>query len=228
MITSLLMKIILIFTFLFLTLVVTSWYYHTEISFNLISSALPVSTIKSPECLPIIYQPEEDPNKLVAVYYYRHPNTNMTEITLVFNGETHPNWLINKIYTSFRIFKHRRIADIETFYIETDGGRRPSEINFSYKGIGTYSGKQPYNSLNPKHYIRKIPYSEFENSDGRPHIYVNTWNHLLGEKNNNQEPYTIWRNYSLFIGAREKAESDFRMGLTEIFKAIFHLKKIDI
>ncbi|GEM_PF-6002123 len=226
--TYLLMKIILIFTFLFLTLIVTSWYYHTEISLTLISHTLTVPTINSPEYLPIIYQPEEDPNKLVAVYYYRYPNTNITEITLVFNGETHPNWFINKIYTSFRIFKYRRIADIETFYVEINGGGKPPEINFSYKGIGTYSGKQTYNSSNPKHYIRKIPYSEFECSDGRPHIYVNTWNHLLGEKNNNQEPYIIWRDYSLFIGTREKAESDFRMDLRVIFKAIFHLKKIGI
>jgi hypothetical protein len=215
------MKIILIFTFLFIILIDTSWYYHTETSLTLISPTLTVPTINSSEYLPIIYQPEEDPNKLVAVYYYKHPNTNITEITLVFNGETHPNWFINKIYTSFRIFKYRRIADIETFYVETNGEGRPQEINFSYKGIGTYSGKQTYNSPNPKHYIRKIPYSKFERSDGRPHIYVNTWNHLLGEKNNNQEPYTIWRVYSLFIGTREKAESDFRMALEKYLRQSF-------
>ena len=91
------------------------------------------------------------------------------------------------------------------------------EINFSYKGTGTYSDRQTYNTFYPKHFIKQIPYSEFEWSGDRPHIYVNTWNHLFGEKNNNPElSCTARKNYPLLFGTREKAESDFKLGSVSI------------
>lgn len=197
------------FAFMFLLVILIT-------TFNQLPSKIPPTSIahqvKSPEYLPIIYQPKEDSKKLVALYYCSFPNSNLTEITLVFTGEDHPNWFINKIYTPFRVLRYHRIEDIETFYLKTNEEGKLQEIIFSHKGIGTYANKQTYNTLNPKHCVGQIPYSEFEWSDDRPHIYVNTWNHLFGEKNNNPElSYTIRKNHPLLIGTREKAESDFKL-----------------
>lgn len=219
--TRLLMKIIFIFTSLFLIiLIATSWYHYTEISLTLNSPTFTVSQLNSLEYLPIIYQPQKDPDKLVAVYYYKFPNRNTTEITLVFSGEDHPYWFVNKIYTLFRILKYHRTEDIETFYMETNKEGKIREINFSYKGIGTYSGKQIYDTHNPKHYMKQS--SELEWSENRPHIYVNTWNHLFAERNSNTElSYIEWKNYPLFTGTREKAESDFKLNFMSIFSMLY-------
>ncbi len=173
-----------------------------------------------------IYQPQEDQNKLLALYYYKFPKSNTVEITLVFSGEDHPCWLMNKIYTLYRIFRYRRITDIETFYVETEGGRI-QKINFSYRGIGTYSSKQTYYTLNPKHYLKQSLYSELQWYDNRPCIYINTWNHLFAERNNNPDlSYIGWIDYPTFIGTREKAESDFRLKLMGEICLKFQLKRV--
>ena len=204
------------FMFLLVILITTSNQFPSK--FPPTSIALQV---KPPENLPIIYQPEEDSKKLVAVYCYIYPNSNSTEVTLVFNGEDHPNRVVDKIYRLFRVLRYHRIEDIETFHLKTNREGKLQEINFSHKGIGTYADKQTYNTPNPKHYVRQILYSEFEWSDDRPHIYVNTWNHLLSENNNNPElSYTIRKNHTLRIGTREKAESDFRLGSSALIERL--------
>lgn len=197
-----------VFISLSILVIITAIFYcfHSD-------SDTPFSTlqVKPPEYLPIICQPEEDQKKILVVYYHKYPNTNITEFTLVFAGEEHPNRFVNKIYTIIRILRYHRVEDMESFYITINEKGKLQGVNFSYMDVGTYSDKQTYNTFYPKHCIRQIPYSEFEFSNNRPHIYVNTWNHLLGEKNNNPElSYAVWEDYPLLVGTRKKAESDFK------------------
>ena len=53
---------------------------------------------------------------------------------------------------------------------------------------GTYSGEQKWNEKVPHHGEATVDLEKFEKKDGTdPIIWVNTWNHLLGDKNNNPE-----------------------------------------
>ena len=52
---------------------------------------------------------------------------------------------------------------------------------------GTYSAEQTWKEKMPKHNETNIPLDQFEkHGDGSELIlWINTWNHLVGEKNNN-------------------------------------------
>jgi len=74
---------------------------------------------------------------------------------------------------------------------------------------GTYSGEQEWNTKTPKHGHATIELSKFQKKDQDFVLGVNTWNHLLGDENNNTKVEMDFCN-ALPCGEMENCElSDF-------------------
>ena len=106
------------------------------------------------------------------------------EYNLVFKDEDHPWPWVDAKYDAQRKKDYGRIEDIETFYITVDlKDNSIKEIDFSYKSIGTWYGKQSYDVLWPAHvnkFFEKDDISNnFEFSEGHMNLYLATWNHLF-------------------------------------------------
>eukprot|EP00899_Mesostigma_viride_P005822 jgi/Mesvir1/15240/Mv06465-RA.1 len=58
-----------------------------------------------------------------------------------------------------------------------------------------------------KHYRRSVPYAEWDKDGHRPRVYLNTSNHLMGEKDNNPgiQPKYEWREYAVESGDFHRA-----------------------
>lgn len=85
------------------------------------------------------------------------------------------------VYDTIRRPLFGRYSDIETIFI----------INDTVEFPGTYSGEQTWSTANPEHGEATVELSKFEKKGGDLVIWVNTWNHLLGEKNNNTDTKEI-------------------------------------
>eukprot|EP00536_Pseudo-nitzschia_multiseries_P009387 jgi/Psemu1/306474/fgenesh1_kg.260_\ len=96
------------------------------------------------------------------------------------------------------LFRSGRWADIETVVILND------EMIFP----GTHSGDQDWKTPNPNHGETSIPLDKFDrHGEGQnPILWVNTWNHLVGEKNNNGGMEITYQ-HALPAGSTESNES---------------------
>jgi len=187
------------------------------------STSVPsILALSSSDYLPIFEQPWVDingrllpryfegDNDLIKVYHYPWSFSDEVEITAVFKDEDYPVYDLDLVYDAWRVAQNGRIEDIETFYINLDSGGNPQSIDFSYGGTGTYSGTQEFFDLNPDHISETVQASEFSWSGDRPYIYVDTWNHLYGEDDNNPTlSDKTWTSYTTEQGTRTEAEGDF-------------------
>lgn len=176
-------------------------------------------SLSSSDYLPIFLQPWVDingrlfpyfegSNDLIKVYHFYWSSTGEIEITAVFRDEDHPIW--DTEYDLIRLAQNGRIEDIETFFINVDSSGNPQSISFNYGGTGTYSGTQQFFVLFPDHISETVQASEFSWSGTRPHVYINTWNHLFGEDDNNRDlSDKTWTTYTSAEGTRADAEEDF-------------------
>ncbi len=102
-----------------------------------------------------------------------------------------------------------RVADVESIQYHIPnapltGNIFPDQIEFD----GTYSDAQKWNTPFVLHYSKTFNGSEFEIVDGRPIIYVNTWNHLFSASNNNPNKQLIEiRDYPVYSGTRAEIEN---------------------
>ncbi|MCX8058293.1 MAG: hypothetical protein N3A58_02630 [Spirochaetes bacterium] len=171
-----------------------------------------------PYFCPIIIYPEIDSKNSLLFISFSEINIDkknkIIEYSLVFKDEDHPSFLIDIIYDFFRSFKYKRIVDIESFYIrylylEELKQKRwiPVEINFP----NTFSNNQNYFTKNIKHYSEKLPASQFYKINDRIVIFVNTWNHLLSNNDNNVKlNKIIFQNYQLYQFSRINLEKYFK------------------
>lgn len=181
--------------------------------------------------LPIFRVPQVDGfNPLLALFVdARDPAA--VELNVVFADEDHPLPLIDKLYDGdrwwgwFRLNEDwpyvqfrfqdeggRRVADVERILMKLrpalpDGTSAPLALSFP----GTYAGGQTWLVPVALHHSAELPIGRFERSAGRPVIYVNTWNHLFGERNLNPDwPYVEYREYPVYSGSRRELERLYR------------------
>eukprot|EP00588_Corethron_pennatum_P022047 CAMPEP_0194312440 /NCGR_PEP_ID=MMETSP0171-20130528/9361_1 /TAXON_ID=218684 /ORGANISM="Corethron pennatum, Strain L29A3" /LENGTH=323 /DNA_ID=CAMNT_0039066949 /DNA_START=186 /DNA_END=1157 /DNA_ORIENTATION=- len=140
-------------------------------------------------------------NELATVYVAVYENG--CEITLLFLDEDRPNQCEDCLYDAIRRPLFGRHCDIESVFIIND------EMVFP----GTYSGEQVWGEKTPSHGEKSIQLDQFDRHGEEQKIilWVNTWNHLLGEKNNNPD-IDITYQHALPAGSNESKESkDFKI-----------------
>lgn len=59
------------------------------------------------------------------------------------------------------------------------------------------------------HETAYVPWTEFSKSGSNPYIYVNTWNHALGENDNNLDMSNLVAAYDETQGSRVDAELQY-------------------
>jgi len=140
--------------------------------------------------LPCVATPSVDfdgKNQLSCLYVAEYENG--AEWTFLFLDEDRPNACQDCCYDYIRRPLFGRFSDIETVFVVDD------KVEFP----GTYSADQAWRAKVPSHNDAAIELARFEKhepeddgsppSEGQgqhlPILWVNTWNHLFGEKNNN-------------------------------------------
>ncbi len=179
--------------------------------------------------LPIFLLPEVDiknSNDLVAIFISK-TKKNELSITVIWKDEDYPSPITDFFYDIYRRFKYHRIMDVETFFYKYDNSF-PSDTTVPVpKSIffpGTYSRDQVFLCKNVKHYSAEIPFKNFlimksgqcskkkaGNGYPRPLIFINTWNHMFGERNNNLDlKLATISDYPVYYGSREDVEKLYR------------------
>ncbi len=166
--------------------------------------------------LPVIAGPSVDflgTNQLQTIYIAEYEHG--AEITLLFLDEDRPNACEDCIYDTIRRPLFGRYSDVETVIIIND------EMVFP----GTYSAEQTWKEKVPQHNETTIPMNEFEkHGDGSEFIlWINTWNHLMGEKNNNPGVEITYQHAQAAGGKENMDNKDFvvRKGSREEVDARF-------
>ena len=125
---------------------------------------------------------------------------NGVELTLLFLDEDRPNACEDCIYDNIRRPLFGRFSDIESFFIIGD------QVEFP----GTHCGGQKWNEKVPHHNVATIALSKFDRKDDTdPIVWVNTWNHLIGEKNNNTEKEITYQRPQPAGGMEALGNKDF-------------------
>ena len=145
-------------------------------------------------------------NGIERVYFKRGNNgvEDVVEVTVVFSDEDHPFFLFDAVYDLFRCFRYHRKKDIETFYMYLSSkNQQIIKIDFG----DAYSGLQKFSKGIVKHFHQSISGNLLEMQNGRPVVYINTWNHLFSESDTNPgRPKIKYAEYSCFAGSRLDAE----------------------
>ncbi len=181
--------------------------------------------------LPVFRVPAvDDANPLQAVFIDMS-DVNNPVLQLVWKDEDHPVPGIDQAYDADRWWGlfwfdavppyfaldldsdgFHRIADVEDIYyhdmFSSPAANIPGSIEFDY----TYSGDQRFNVLIAFHYNATIDWQDFEKTaDGRPIIYVNTWNHMMSNLDNNPSmPKTDFDAVPIYKGSRADVENLFQ------------------
>eukprot|EP00850_Spirogloea_muscicola_P005135 SM000023S07591 [mRNA] locus=s23:340572:341806:+ [translate_table: standard] len=132
----------------------------------------------------------------------------------------HVNHFATLFYMSFNRLVFGRTADLDYVTLtdvrlhETAAGGQPwrSLRTRDHAGTQTWSQGNKGNLLNWLslfyHYQEDIPYDVCQKMGDRPIIYINTANHLMGERNNNPGlPLQLWSDYVIMDGGVEEAEA---------------------
>jgi hypothetical protein len=181
------------------------------------ASAEEIEQLRDSGHLPCVAGPKidfEGKNQLATLYVAEYENG--AELTLLFLDEDRPNMCTDCIYDHIRRPLFGRWSDIETIIVIGD------KVEFP----GTYSADQTWSAKVPAHNEASIALSKFEKENDEPILWVNTWNHLLGEKNTNPDK-EITRQHALPAESTESLESkDFvvrkgsRAEVDERFKGV--------
>lgn len=161
-----------------------------------------IERIHSRGFLPVVAGPSVDfqgTNQLQTVYIAEYENG--AEITLLFLDEDRPNMCTDCVYDTIRRPLFGRYTDIESIIIIGD------QVVFP----GTYAAQQPWNEKVPQHNITKVGMDEFEkHGDGTEFmLWINTWNHLLGERNNNPDMKITYQHAQAAGGKEDVDNPDF-------------------
>ena len=166
----------------------------------------------SVKALPIFILPRADVKNGIKALFLDNSKKNVLSITVVFADEDHPSAFTDFIYDIYRRFKYKRTEDVETFdyYYSKQSNIKngfPEKVVFPT----TYSNNQPFFTKDVKHYSQSIKFSAFTLKENRPLIFINTWNHLFSENNNNRDlKLQTIENYPIFIGSRADVEKLYR------------------
>lgn len=172
--------------------------------------------------LPCVAYPKVDEsNRLVSMYVAKYEHG--MELTLLFSDEDRPNACMDVFYDTIRRPLFGRYSDIETVFVIDN------QIEFP----GTYSAGEKWKEKTPGHHNTTVPLDKFETStDGRKTIFINTWNHLMGEQNNNtdmemtvalpsvDECAASPEAYIVREGSREEVDARFKGFITSVSKVM--------
>lgn len=151
--------------------------------------------------LPCIGSPSMDfdrKNQMQTLYVAMYENG--TELTLLFLDEDRPNACGDCFYDTIRRPLFGRYSDIESIIIINN------EVHFP----GTYSGDQIWKTVTPAHMERIVDLTTFErNEENNPILWINTWNHLIGEKNNNTSMTITFQKAQAAGGIESLQNKDF-------------------
>lgn len=145
-------------------------------------------------------------NDLAAVFVDRS-QADRTTLTLVFVDEDHPIWGLDQAYDQVRWRSLHREADVEGLEI-IHGSATPAAIRFST----TYGGAQTFGVWVPRHLSETVAWEQIETSeDGRPRVYVTTWNHMMSERDTNPDRAKVEAaDYPVYAGSRADVEALFQ------------------
>lgn len=170
--------------------------------------------------LPCVATPSVDfdgSNQLQTVYVAEYENG--TELTFLFLDEDRPNACEDCLYDTIRRPLFGRYSDIESLII----------INDTVEFPGTYSADQVWSVRAPAHNETIVELSKFDKKDDTDVIFwINTWNHLIGEKNNNTGMEITYqrpkdppesmesRDFVLRKGSRAEVDARFKGFITSV------------
>jgi hypothetical protein len=166
--------------------------------------------------LPCVAGPSSDfegKNQLQTVYVALYENG--AELTLLFLDEDRPNACGDCFYDTIRRPLFGRFSDIESVII----------INDKVEFPGTYAADQTWKTSVPSHNETVVDLSAFEKKDDTdPILWINTWNHLIGERNNNTEMEITYQRSQPAGGIESLENKDFvvRKGSRSEVDARFH------
>ncbi|KAA3611814.1 MAG: hypothetical protein DWQ01_06935 [Planctomycetota bacterium] len=186
--------------------------------------------------LPVFRVPELDSaNPLLAVFIdMSRPGE--AELNVIFSDEDHIWEVTDLIYDGnrwwgwfdldeqwpFFIWEPydpglQRIADVESIRYEFPNASASGPIDAErIQFPGTYSKNQTWNVPIAFHYSSIFDAAEFEQVQGRPVVYVNTWNHMFAPHQNNPNlPWTEIADYPIYKGTREELEALYQAVWTD-------------
>lgn len=166
-----------------------------------------IKELKERGCLPCVATPSVDfegKNQLQTVYVARYEHG--VELTLLFLDEDRPNACGDCFYDTIRRPLFGRYSDIETIFIIYDQDEKVDKVEFP----GTYSGDQTWKAAAPQHGKATIALEKFEKREGGELVlWINTWNHLIGDKNNNSTMAITYQNAQPEGGQETVENKDF-------------------
>lgn len=190
-------------------------------------SCAPVDPETLPFPLPVFRVPLEDDDCPIVAVFVSLEGPDVAELHVVTADEDHPLPIVDQLYDAQRWFGlversrtfpfirrargrggYRRVADLETVIVELDPARpgSPAAIRFP----GTYSGDQRWDVLLARHHSAEIPWDQFDLEDGRPVLYVNTWNHLFSnDPSNGCLGHRLVGDYPVYQGSRAEVQRHF-------------------
>ena len=140
----------------------------------------------------------EGKNQLQTLYVAVYENG--TELTLLFLDEDRPNACGDCFYDTIRRPLFGRFSDIESVIIIGN------EVHFP----GTYSADQTWKTMAPAHNEKVVDLATFEKREtNEPIFWINTWNHLIGDKNNNTTMDITYQQAQAAGGIENVANKDF-------------------
>jgi hypothetical protein len=164
------------------------------------ATAEDIERIRSNGYLPVVAGPSIDfqgTNQIQTVYIAEYENG--AELTLLFLDEDRPNACEDCLYDTIRRPLFGRRSDIESVLIIGD------EMIFP----GTFAADQTWKERVPQHNSTSVAMSKFErHGDGNEFIlWINTWNHLVGESNNNPGMEVTYQ-HAQAAGGRESISNE--------------------
>ncbi|EMJ96820.1 surface adhesion protein Lsa23 [Leptospira alstonii] len=142
----------------------------------------------SREELPLFIQPTrdiEDGNGLEIIYCNRRetPSGKKIELSLVFQDERHPSFWKDEVYRIYRGFKYGRHKDIESIRLHFSETGELSTVHLK----NVYSGEQRFAEDPVRHFDSVLKSEQLMKEERKPVLFINTWNHMLSEKDLNPE-----------------------------------------
>lgn len=159
--------------------------------------------------IPLWIQPADDikdGNDLEIIYCNKRetPNGNRIELSLVFRDERHPSFWKDAVYRIYRGFKYGRHKDIESLRLQFSKTGELSTVHLK----NVYSSDQKFSADPVEHFDSVLTADRLAKEEKKPVLYINTWNHMFSEKDQNPELLKKkLNNVELRTGTREQLDS---------------------
>lgn len=198
--------------------------------------ATPPSLEEQRILLPVFRVPTSDWDCPILGVFIDWSNPDSVELNVVTADEDNPYIFLDWPYDADRwwgIFDLYETPPYITIDLSSDGGHRVADVESIQYNIqsapvmgdifpdqiifdGTWSDDQTWSTPFVLHYSKTYDGSEFELVDGRPVIYINTWNHLFSATNNNpNKALREIKDYPVYSGTRAEIESFYEAVWTD-------------